>query len=53
MRVFDFGWQMAEKGWGKGGEGVIRLQMHATARTSWKSVLESHNRKAAFGFRLR
>ena len=30
MRVFDFGWQMAEKGWGKGGEGVNRLQMHAT-----------------------
>lgn len=30
MRVFDFGWQTAEKGWGKGGEGVIRLQMHAT-----------------------
>lgn len=30
MRVFDFGWQIAEKGWGKGGEGVIRLQMHAT-----------------------
>ncbi len=28
--MFDFGWQMAEKGWGKGGEGVNRLQMHAT-----------------------
>ena len=53
MRVFDFGWQMAEKGWGKGGEGVIRLQMHATDPDLLKSVLESHNRKAAFGFRLR
>ena len=30
MRVFDLGWQQAERGWGKGGISKIRLQMHAT-----------------------
>ena len=30
IRVFDFGWQQAEKGWGRGGQGTMRLQMHAT-----------------------
>jgi hypothetical protein len=30
MRVYDFGWQKAKKGWGDGGEGTLRLQMHAT-----------------------
>jgi hypothetical protein len=30
MRVYDFGWHTAEKGWGSGGEGPMRLQMHAT-----------------------
>jgi hypothetical protein len=30
MRVYDFGWQKAEKGWGAGGVGVMRLEMHAT-----------------------
>jgi hypothetical protein len=30
MRVFDFGWVDAERGWGKGGESEMRLQMHAT-----------------------
>jgi hypothetical protein len=30
MRVYDFGWQLAERGWGRGGEGAMRLQMHAT-----------------------
>ena len=30
MRVFDFGWQQAERGWGKRGPGTMRLQMHAT-----------------------
>ena len=29
-RVFDFGWQQSERGWGRGGEGTMRLQMHAT-----------------------
>ena len=29
-RVFDFGWQTAERGWGKGGTSKMRLQMHAT-----------------------
>jgi hypothetical protein len=30
MRVFDFGWQQAARGWGKEGESAMRLQMHAT-----------------------
>lgn len=30
MRVFDFGWVQGERGWGKGGLGTMRLQMHAT-----------------------
>jgi hypothetical protein len=30
MRVYDFGWQTAERGWGGGGQGTMRLQMHAT-----------------------
>jgi hypothetical protein len=30
MRVYDFGWQTAEKGWDGGGEGKMRLEMHAT-----------------------
>ena len=30
MRVYDFGWQMSEKGWDGGGEGKLRLEMHAT-----------------------
>ena len=34
-RVFDFGWVQAERGWGSGGLGTMRLQMHAT-----DSVLE-------------
>ncbi|MCC7544802.1 MAG: murein L,D-transpeptidase [Aquabacterium sp.] len=29
-RVFDFGWQLAERGWGKGGTSKMRLKMHAT-----------------------
>lgn len=29
-RVFDFGWQLAERGWGDGGSSKMRLQMHAT-----------------------
>jgi hypothetical protein len=30
MRIFDFGWQMAERTWGKGGSSPMRLAMHAT-----------------------
>jgi hypothetical protein len=30
MRVWDFGWQSAAKGWGTGEEGDIRLLLHAT-----------------------
>lgn len=30
MRVFDFGWVDAQRGWGEGGRSAMRLQMHAT-----------------------
>jgi hypothetical protein len=30
MRVFDFGWVAAPKGWGDHGTSVMRLQLHAT-----------------------
>ncbi|WP_432422220.1 L,D-transpeptidase [Robbsia betulipollinis] len=30
MRIYDFGWQQGERGWGKGGVSQMRLQMHAT-----------------------
>ena len=30
MRVFDFGWQTAQRGWGAGGHSPMRLAMHAT-----------------------
>ena len=30
MRIFDLGWQSAERLWGAGGVGTMRLQMHAT-----------------------
>lgn len=30
MRVFDFGWIVAERGWGRGGRSPMRLQVHAT-----------------------
>lgn len=34
MRVWDFGWQMATKGWRRDGEqGQIRMEMHATDPT--------------------
>lgn len=33
MRVFDFGWVSAERGWGGGGTSPMRLQMHATDPT--------------------
>lgn len=30
MRVYDFGWQIAKKGWGNHGMGTMRLLVHAT-----------------------
>jgi hypothetical protein len=30
MRVFDFGWVIGERTWGRGGLSPMRLQMHAT-----------------------
>jgi hypothetical protein len=29
-RIFDFGWQTAERSWGEGGSSKMRLAMHAT-----------------------
>lgn len=40
MRVYDFGWVGAERTWGAGGIGVMRLQMHATD----PELLEPHLR---------
>lgn len=33
LRVFDFGWVQAERGWGTGGLSPMRLQVHATDPT--------------------
>jgi hypothetical protein len=30
LRVFDFGWVVGERTWGRGGQSPMRLQMHAT-----------------------
>jgi hypothetical protein len=30
MRVFDFGWALSERTWGRGGTSPMRLQVHAT-----------------------
>ena len=30
MRIYDFGWQDSIRGWGRGGPGKMRLEMHAT-----------------------
>jgi hypothetical protein len=30
MRVYDFGWALAERTWGSGGTSLMRLQVHAT-----------------------
>jgi hypothetical protein len=33
MRIYDFGWQQARKGWGDRSAATMRLQMHATDPT--------------------
>lgn len=44
MRVWDFGWQEAEKGWkGNGSSGSIRLEMHATDPANLESRLGRTN----------
>jgi hypothetical protein len=43
MRVFDFGWQQAQRGWGTGAISQMRLQMHATD----PNVLEARLGKVA------
>lgn len=39
MRVFDFGWVMAVRGWGTGAVSPMRLQMHATDPERLESLL--------------
>jgi len=39
MRVYDFGWVSAERGWGEGGASPMRLQMHATDRELLEPLL--------------
>jgi len=43
MRVFDFGWVTAERGWGSGGRSAMRLQMHATDPMLEKFLGEIHS----------
>jgi hypothetical protein len=45
MRVYDFGWQPATKGWGGGGESELRLQMHATDPTRLEPELGTRQSK--------
>lgn len=45
MRVFDFGWQQAPKGWGDRSVGTMRLQMHATDPDFLESRLGSAQSK--------
>ncbi|SOE63677.1 hypothetical protein SAMN05414139_02361 [Burkholderia sp. D7] len=39
MRIYDFGWALGERGWGKGGTSQMRLQMHATDPDKLEPVL--------------
>ncbi|VTU22169.1 hypothetical protein E5CHR_01335 [Variovorax sp. PBL-E5] len=45
MRVFDLGWQQAERLWGHGGTSTMRLQMHATDPELLESRLGSAQSK--------
>lgn len=45
MRVFDFGWQEATRGWGNRGVSTMRLQMHATDPTVLERRLGSAQSK--------
>jgi hypothetical protein len=45
MRVFDFGWVDAERGWGGGGRSPMRLQMHATDPDLFEPRLGQANSK--------
>jgi hypothetical protein len=45
MRVFDFGWQEAQRLWGRGGTSTMRLQMHATDPDLLESRLGSPQSK--------
>ena len=53
MRVYDLGWQKARRGWGKGGDSTMRLQMHATDPVLAEHKLGSVQSRAASGFQRR
>ena len=44
MRVFDFGWVKAERGWGPGGKSSMRLQVHATDPVLEKFLGRAHSK---------
>jgi hypothetical protein len=45
MRIYDFGWVQAERGWGDGGLSIMRLQMHATDPKLLEPLLgETHSK---------
>jgi len=41
MRVFDFGWQQAQRLWGRGGASTMRLQVHTTDPDRLEALLGS------------
>ena len=45
LRVFDFGWQLATRGWGERRPSTMRLQMHATDPTYLEPRLGSAQSK--------
>jgi hypothetical protein len=45
MRIYDFGWLKAPKGWGDGIESIMRLQLHATDPDSLEPRLGSAQSK--------
>lgn len=47
MRVFDFGWQQGWRGWGGGGWGQMRLQLHATDPQRLNRAWGHHSPRAA------
>jgi hypothetical protein len=44
-RVYDFGWQLANKGWGNRSPSIMRLQMHATDPDFLEGLLGSAQSK--------
>ncbi len=51
LRIYDFGWVEAPRGWGNGAMGKMRLQMHSTDAELAAPKLVRRNQKAAFAYR--